>query len=149
MSHNEDSAQVWVRVKKKDNNDIYVEIITETTLCATGHCGAVAGGCQSNVFVGLFAPAPLLILRQVSINIKEGDSLLLSLPHSAVIQLAFWGYGLPLVVLLIGLWLGQTLFGDVGALFIGLSGALLTWLLMGKLKPSVVPSILEIKSITV
>jgi hypothetical protein len=37
----------------------------------------------------------------------------------------------------------------VGALFIGLSGALLTWLLMGKLKPSVVPSILEIKSITV
>jgi positive regulator of sigma E activity len=66
-----------------------------------------------------------------------------------VIQLAFLGYGFPLVVLLIGLWLGQTLFGDVGALFIGLSGALLTWLLMGKLKPSVVPSILEIKSITV
>ncbi len=141
----DDQEQTWVVVKQKKGQDVFVEIQSDAGGCSTGHCGAGAVGCQSNAFVGLFATAPLLRLKDVPITVNIGDRLLLSLPRKAVFQLAFLGYGLPLFALLLGLWLGQTLAGDLMALLLGISALLMTWLVVGKLGLVVEPAILEVQ----
>lgn len=139
----DDQEQTWVVVKRRNGQDVFVEMQSDAAGCTTGHCGAGAVGCQSNAFVGLFATAPLLRLKDVPITVNEGDRLLLSLPRKAVFQLAFLGYGLPLFALLLGLWLGQTLAGDLTALFLGISALLMTWLVVGKLGLVIEPKILD------
>ncbi len=146
MNPENDDEQTWVEVKRRIKSDVLVAMLSELQGCATSGCGASGVGCQSNVFTGLFAPAPLLKLKSVPINIRIGDRLLLALPQSALFLMAFWGYGLPLFALLIGLFLGQSLAGDWGALMMGLSALLLTWLVIGKLGLVVEPRILEIKA---
>jgi positive regulator of sigma E activity len=63
--------------------------------------------------------------------------------------LAFLGYGLPLFALLLGLWFGQTLAGDLSALFLGMSALLMTWLVVGKLGLVIEPKILDIHVVSV
>jgi positive regulator of sigma E activity len=144
---NYDDEQTWVEVKHRVKDDVLVVMLSEFQGCTTGGCGASGVGCQSNVFTGLFAPAPLLKLKSVPINIRIGDRLLLALPRRALFKMAFWGYGLPLLALLIGLFFGQRLAGDWGALMTGMSALLLTWLVIGKLGLVVEPRILEIKAV--
>jgi positive regulator of sigma E activity len=144
----DDQEQTWAEVRQRRGDDVFVAVVSDNNSCATGGCGASGAGCQTNAFVGLFSPAPLLKLVNVPTDIHTGDWLLLSLPRRAVFQLAALGYGLPLLMLLVGLWLGQTLAGDLGALTLGMSSLLLAWLIIGKLGLAISPTILEVKSVS-
>jgi len=139
----------WVIVKQRKGQDVFVEMQSDIGGCGTGHCGAGAVGCQSNAFVGLFASAPLLKLKNVPMNVTTGDLLQLSLPRAAVLQLAFVGYGIPLLLFLLGLWGGQVVAGDLGAFTLGLSGLLIAWFLIGKLGLVVEPRIVDVQSTVV
>lgn len=146
----EDQEQTWVVVRKRFQDVAFVEIVSDSQSgCATSQCGASGVGCQSNAFVGLFSSAPLLKIKDVPTEVSIGDRLFLSLPRSAVFQLAFLGYGLPLLTLLLGLWLGQSLMGDWGALAFGLCALLLTWWVIGRLGLDIEPKILEVQSVVI
>lgn len=139
----------WVVVKSKIKKDIFVAIDSDYTSCSTGHCGASGIGCQSNIFAGLFAPSPLLKLKNVPTEININDKLLLSLARQAVFRLALVGYAIPLVALLLGAWVGQTIAGDWLALLVGFSALLLTWYIVGRWGLVIEPEVLEVRTASV
>jgi positive regulator of sigma E activity len=134
--------QAWVHIRKMSANALWLEVLPQIG-CGSA-CGASGVGCQTNVFSSLFHRQPMLqIPLPAGYDLSVGDTLMLSLPDHALIRLALMAYGLPLLSLLVGLWLGQTLMGDWLALGLGLTLMLLTWIMLNKLTIHVMPEIHE------
>ncbi len=72
--------------------------------CATCRAGR---GCGMAIFSGWFARGPLRVALPLEPGWKRGDSIALEIPPGALLRLAWFAYGVPLLLLLAGLAAGM------------------------------------------
>ncbi|MDN5343800.1 SoxR reducing system RseC family protein [Oceanotoga sp. DSM 15011] len=95
----------------------------------------------------------LRALKNKSVNLKEGDIVLVELPKVSVSKLSFLVYGIPLIIFMaISIILNIIGFSDILSFLIGFSTMLLTYVIIGiydkkKLKDKYLPKIIEKKDI--
>ena len=108
-------------------------------------CSA-SGGCGTASLSSLFAPSVERALWvENSLNAKEGDKVLLSLVESEILKHSMMAYGFPLILLMIGAWMGLNFFdSDILSAVIGLLFLLLGWLFTKYAYQPVVPKLEKI-----
>jgi len=109
-------------------NEDWVEVLTQTETGCSG-CSA-SSGCGTASLSKLFSPenkAPLRLAN--TLNVQEGDRVLLSMDESDLIKHSFMAYGLPLLGLFLIAALGSVLFSknDIGSIAGGFIGLGLGW----------------------
>lgn len=93
---------------------------------APSSCGACAGkGCGSSTFSRFWHPDEPEYRVDNPIGAAAGDAVVVGLPDGALMRAALASYAMPLILVLSGAGLGNTLYGELGAVGGGLAGLLL------------------------
>lgn len=130
-------SETLARVVRVEGESAWVEVEAPTS------CGACGGrGCgSSSVFGQLFRVRPASYPVNNPIAAKVGDSVIVAVADGELLRAALRGYGLPLLLLLVGAMLGLALAGNVGSIAGAVLGLLLGALSMrrvGAVRPSIV-----------
>jgi sigma-E factor negative regulatory protein RseC len=113
-----------VEVIKTASDGIWVQAV-EPSGCGT--CGGQ--GCSSRRIAELFQRKPRLFLVDCDLSLAPGDRAIVGIVKGSVLKSAWRVYGVPLILMLAGALLAQTLQpGDGSALTGMLLGGLLGWL---------------------
>jgi sigma-E factor negative regulatory protein RseC len=90
---------------------------------APSSCGACAGkGCGSSIFARFWHADAAEFPVTNAIGAKEGEAVVIGLPDGALLHAALSAYGVALLLLVVGAWLGHVFFGEPGAIAGGLVG---------------------------
>lgn len=129
MAIRAESAQVG-RVTGLDGDFALVQV-------EGGGCGRCheAGGCGGQQLTQMFCSAPRQYRVRNAVGAKPGDRVSILLPAGALGRYATLAYGLPLLGLIAGALLGDSLGGDAGALCGGAVGCCAAFLLMRRHAP--------------
>ncbi len=113
-------------VERVDGQQAWIS--TEDTSSCSG-CQS-KGGCGTGTLSKLFSPsASRLIQIEHELSLQVGDKVLLSIDKSHLLKHSMMAYGLPLMMLLLGAWLGLWLFqSDLVSSILGLMSLGLGWL---------------------
>jgi len=113
------------RVVRSGSDGVWVEAVEDT-----GGCGACGGkGCGARRLAEVFSAKSRNFRVDTTLTLQPGDRVVVGVPEGAVLAAAGRLYGVPLILMVSGAYLGQTLFsGDwsavAGLLAGGLIGAL-------------------------
>lgn len=147
MQNDQEEVVTWAIVRSvTSDGQITVEVIDDSA-CHTSSCGAAGLGCRTNAFAHLLKRAPALSLHLPTHVLSCGDRVQLALPQQALIRASLLAYLLPMIMLIIGMVIGQQLAGDWAAFFWGMLALLSTWYWVGKLAIDCTPRILQVQSI--
>lgn len=130
-------SETLARVVRVEGDSAWVEVQAPTS------CGACGGrGCGSSaVFGQLFRARPASYPVNNVIDAKVGDSVIVAVADGELLRAALRGYGIPLLLLLVGAVFGLALAGNAGSIAGAVLGLLLGALSMqrvGVARPSIV-----------
>lgn len=112
-------------VTKTAPDGIWVQAIEPAGGCAS--CGGQ--GCSTRRLAELFQRKPRHFLVDCDLSLSPGDRIVVGIADGSVLRSAFRGYGLPLLFMLLGALLAQTVQpGDASAVVGMLLGGVLGWL---------------------
>ncbi len=125
-------------------NNGFIVVKSEAKSGCSG-CSAT-GGCGTASLSTLFAP---LIERNLlvknDLNAKVGDKVLLSMVESDLLKHSIMAYGVPLILLMIGAWLGLEFFNsDIVSAILGFIFLILGWLFTKFIYKAVLPKVEQI-----
>lgn len=104
-------------VLKTEGEKAWVEA-RESGTC--GSCGS--GGCSTRRLADLFGRRERAFPVKNTIDARTGDQVVIGIPAGALWQSAFRLYGLPLILMLLGAFLGQHLGGDLASMMAAIAG---------------------------
>lgn len=130
-------SETLARVVRVEGDSAWVEVEAPTS------CGACGGrGCgSSSVFGQLFRARPASYPVDNTIDAKVGDSVIVAVADGELLRAALRGYGIPLLLVLVGAMIGLALAGNTGSIVGAALGLLLGALSMnrvGAARPSIV-----------
>lgn len=105
-------SETLARVVRVEGDSAWVEVQAPTS------CGACGGrGCgSSSVFGQLFRVRPASYPVNNPIDAQVGDSVIVAVPEGELLHSALRGYGVPLLLLLLGAVAGLALAGELGSI---------------------------------
>lgn len=140
-----DDVTAWAVVTAVTADGHVTIEVSDDSACATASCGAAGLGCRTNAFAHLLKRAPALHLHLPNEQLVIGDRLLLALSQNTLTKASLLAYLLPMLLMLIAMFAGQSLAGDLAALFWGLFALVSSWYLVGKFVTGVQPRVLSIE----
>ena len=111
--------QARARVLRVEDDLAWLEMSENAGGC--GRCDE-PGGCRSVQLAHAFGGAEKVFALPMSVPVKPGDKVVISIPDGAPLSAALAAYGLATVLLLVGAAIGSMLGGDGRADLFGLVG---------------------------